>query len=129
MPPADPEFGRAVTALLDERGLSLRAAEERTGVSYGTIQKMRRGHVPKFALLQRFIAGLELDAETWRTLAGYEAPLAESGAEVFYRGLRQLAARGVPPGVSVDWSRLPAELSVDEARALLAEIEAAATGR
>ena len=119
------EFGQAVTALLAERGLSLREVEAATGLSHALVRSLRQGHVPKYALLRRFIDGLELDRNEWLTLAGRSSEAPETGVELLKRGLRELAGRNQVAAVDFDWSTLGAELTIREAYLLLADLEEA----
>jgi len=112
-----------VSRLLCQRGLSLRQAEAATGLSYGVIALMKKGHTPKFHAMAQFIAGLDLEPSEWLSLAGYEPPPPTSGVEVLRRGLQEMARRGRAPAADLDWSRLPAELSIREAYLLLADLE------
>lgn len=74
MPPAriNREFGAAVRQLLDERGLSLRQARNRTGVDTDTLSRMRQDEVPRLDKVEAFARGFGLDVNAWRVLGGYE---------------------------------------------------------
>lgn len=95
-----PEFGEAVSSVLKEHGLSLRAARIRTGIDHVTLSDMAAGYVPRLEQVERFATGFGLDVNKWRVLAGHPevsptdpAPLRISNvtdderriANVFYR--------------------------------------------
>lgn len=66
-----PEFGEAVTALLQGHGLSDRAAQNRTGIDRITLGCMRNGCVPRLELVERFACAFGEDVNEWRLQAGY----------------------------------------------------------
>lgn len=59
--------------MLEEHGgMSYRAADTKTGVSYGTISNMAAGRVPEMENIVKFAVGFGQDVNEWLRLAGYD---------------------------------------------------------
>jgi lambda repressor-like predicted transcriptional regulator len=71
----------AVGAVLDERGMTLRAAAQLTGLHYVTIRNLRQGVAPQAETILKFAWGLGLDSSEWLELAGHAALVAGVGRE------------------------------------------------
>lgn len=67
------EFGQAVTTLMQERGLSDRAVQYKTGVDRLTIADMRNGCITRLEHVEAFARGMGEDVNKWRVKAGYPA--------------------------------------------------------
>lgn len=83
-----PQFGDAIARVLQEHGLSQRAASHQTGIDRFTLADMLKGVVPKMEKVLQFARAFNLDEYEWLELAGYDA--AESGAHILAEGLLAL---------------------------------------
>lgn len=79
-----PQFGEAVARVLEEHGLSDRAAQYRTGIDRITMADMRNGYIPRVEQVEKFARGFGLDVNEWREMAGYER--VESPSDTLLRG-------------------------------------------
>ena len=67
-----PDFGTAVSGVLKEHKLSLRAARIRTGIDHVTLSDMASGYVPRMERVVAFARAFRLPVNDWLALAGYE---------------------------------------------------------
>ena len=111
MPRRSEKFGEAVSRLLDERGLSLRAQRLWTGIDHDTAALMRQGVVPRMDKVIQFAQGLGLEINEWLVLAGYD-PL-EPGWDpdrALMAGIRRIRAEtGVDFQISAEELQLQQE--------------------
>lgn len=116
--------GKRVTELLERRGLTLRAADRKTGVNYGTISNMSIGHRPEMESVVRFAKALGENVNEWLELYGY--PPVETPLEVFWDGL--VALRAAHPELEIPYpKRLEGvsskDLTLDLVRRVLSDLE------
>lgn len=116
-----PEFGEAVTRLLQEHELSLRAARIRTGIDHVTISDMASGYVPRLEQLEAFARGFGLNVNEWRELAGYERLDEKSGAEILGEGIHALWLQIRRP-IPIDFSGME-DITPEGARSILADLD------
>lgn len=86
------ELGATLRARRRERRLSLRDLADETGVSFNTLSRVERGHIPDVKNFQRIVDWLEMPAETF-----LEAPNDTSTPRAIARHLladRRLSADG-----------------------------------
>lgn len=115
-------FGKAVKAVMEEHGLSLRGQRVRTGLSHVTVQQMMEGVVPQMESVVAFAKGFSLDVNEWLELAGYD-PI-ETGADVLLDGWEALCEKY--PETEIPLPRLnrgTRTLTAEEARSILAMME------
>ena len=117
----DPQFGEMVRRVFDAHGkLSLEQARLKTKVDHQTLNRMKKGEVPRVDKVEAFAMGFKLDVNEWRQLAGYDP--VESGTQILDAGLYRLSQR---VGELIPWQgETPREkLTPDQARQALAEVE------
>jgi hypothetical protein len=72
MPRRSERFGEAVSRVLDERGLSLRAQRALTGIDHDTAAQMRQGVIPRMDKVIQFARAFGQSVNDWLEMAGYE---------------------------------------------------------
>jgi len=110
-----------VRRVFDAHGkLSLEQARLKTKVDHQTLNRMKKGEVPRVDKVEAFAMGFKLDVNEWRQLAGYDP--VESGTQILDAGLYRLSQR---VGELIPWQgETPREkLTPDQARQALAEVE------
>lgn len=70
---ANSRLAAAAQAVLAERGLTLRAAGELTGLNHVTVRNLRLGVAQRPDTILKFARGLGLDPNEWLELAGHTA--------------------------------------------------------
>lgn len=122
MPKRIPEFGAAFSALLAERGLSLRDVRDLTGVNHVTISDMRKGYVPGLETFLQVLRGLGLDAHEWLPRAEYDL-LPESPADWFWKEVRRLSERTRDGVIRINFQGGSDSLTWEDARIMVGELE------
>ena len=102
--------------------MTLRAADRKTGVNYGTLSNMTMGQIPEMESVVKFAQGFNLDTNEWLALADY--PPVINGARRLFDGLDQIRQEtGVNFTVNAD--ELAAALDPPEVQdRLLAQVRA-----
>lgn len=93
-------FGKAVRQVLESRqGMSIRAADRRTGINHVSIGRMAEGYIPEMETVVRWARGFNLDVNEWLRLAGYDPLGTETPQQRFWARFGEAHARLAAEGI------------------------------